>query len=181
MANDPLHGLPEVPSFEVTSSEAEDGKELAKPQYSGKFGVPGGEDVSPQLSWSGAPDGTQSYVVTVFDPDAPTGSGFWHWAVADIPADVTELPAGAGEAGNAKLPGDAFQLRHDGGAADFVGAAPPAGHGVHRYFFIVHAVDVASVRDLGVTEDSTPGFLGFILSSHTLARAIMVPTAEIAG
>ena len=142
MANDPLHGLPEVPSFQVTSSDVEDGKEFAKAQYSGKFGVPGGEDVSPQLSWSGAPDGTQSYVVTVLDPDTPTGSGFWHWAVADIPADVTELPTGAGEAGNAKLPGSAFQLRHDGGAADFVGAAPPAGHGVHRYFFIVHAVDV---------------------------------------
>ena len=181
MANDPLHGLPEVPSFSVTSTDVEHGEEFAKPHYSGKFGVPGGEDVSPHLAWSGAPTETQSYVVTCFDPDAPTGSGFWHWAVVDLPADVTELPSGAGEAGNAKLPGGAFQLRHDGGTADFVGAAPPAGHGVHRYYFIVHAVDVPSLRDVGVTEDATPGFLGLVLSSHTLARAVLVPTAEIPG
>src|SRR4029079_19829664 len=152
-ANDPFAGLPEVPSFTVTSTTLTEGGGTPPAQMSGLFGVPGGEDVSPQLSWSGAPDGTKSYAVTVLDPDAPTGSGFWHWAVADIPADVTELPTGAGEAGNAKLPGNAFQLRHDGGAADFVGAAPPAGHGGHRDFFILHAVHLASGRGLGGTQD----------------------------
>lgn len=181
MANDPLARLPEVPSFDVTSADAEHGEEWAKAQYSGQLGVPGGEDVSPQLSWSGAPEGTQGYAVTIYDPDAPTGAGFWHWAVADIPADVTELPTGAGEPGNAKLPGNAFQLRHDGGGAGFIGAAPPAGHGEHRYFVIVYALDIPSVRALGVTEDSSPAFFGFNLSGHTLARAVMVMTAEIPG
>src|SRR4029079_13252956 len=154
-ANDPFAGLPEVPSFTVTSTTLTEGGGTPPAQMSGLFGVPGGEDVSPQLSWSGAPDGTQSYAVTVLDPDAPTGSGFWHWAVADIPADVSELPTAVGEAANPKLPGDAFQLRHDGGSADFIGAAPPAGHGKHRDFFIVHAVDVPSVRDLGGRQDSS--------------------------
>jgi phosphatidylethanolamine-binding protein (PEBP) family uncharacterized protein len=94
-ANDPFAGLPEVPSFTVTSTTLTNGGDTPTAQMSGIFGVPGGEDISPQLSWSGAPEGTKSYAVTVYDPDAPTQSGFWHWAVADIPATVTELPEGA--------------------------------------------------------------------------------------
>ena len=143
---------------------------------SGIFGVPGGEDISPQLSWSGAPEGTKSYAVTVYDPDAPTGSGFWHWAVADIPATVTELPEGAGDDTGSGLPEGALQLRTDAGAARFIGAAPPAGHGEHRYFVVVHALDVESI---GVPTDATPAFLGFNLLSHILGRAILTVTAKI--
>jgi phosphatidylethanolamine-binding protein (PEBP) family uncharacterized protein len=88
--------LPVVPSFTVTSTDVTDGQALPPAQMSGIFGVPGGEDLSPQLSWSGAPAETRSYTVTMYDPDAPSGSGFWHWAVADILASVTGLPAGAG-------------------------------------------------------------------------------------
>lgn len=88
-ANDPFARLPEAASFTVTSTTVRDGDAWPPEQFSS--GVPGGKDISPQLSWSGAPDGTKSYAVTVYDPDAPTGSGFWHWAVADIPATVTEL------------------------------------------------------------------------------------------
>ena len=95
--NDPFARLPVVPSFTVTSTDVTDGQALPPAQMSGIFGVPGGEDLSPQLSWSGAPAETRSYTVTMYDPDAPSGSGFWHWAVADIPASVTGLPAGAGE------------------------------------------------------------------------------------
>src|SRR5258708_35621658 len=91
-ANDPFARLPEVASFTVSSTTVADGASWSPDQLSGIFGVPGGKDVSPQLSWSGAPAGTKSYAVTVYDPDAPTGSGFWHWALADIPATVTELP-----------------------------------------------------------------------------------------
>lgn len=124
-ANSPFARLPEAPSFTVTSTTVADGAAWSAEQFSGIFGVPGGKDISPQLSWSGAPEGTKSYAVTVYDPDAPTGSGFWHWAVADIPAAVTDLPEGAGDDIGSALPEGAFQLRGDAGAARFIGAAPP--------------------------------------------------------
>ena len=170
----PYAFLPEVPSFTVTSEDLSDGRPLAQPQASGVMGA-GGDDVSPQLSWSGFPEETRSFAVTVFDACAPTASGFWHWAVADIPADVTSLPTGAGDPEGSELPDSAVQLRNDAGAPGYVGAAPPEGHGPHRYYVVVHAVDVAS---LDLPEGATPAFLGFNLFSHTLARAIVVPTYE---
>ena len=156
LSYNPYDHLPEVPSFQLTSTDLTDGQPLALPQVSGVMGA-GGEDRSPQLSWSGFPEGTRSFAVTVYDPDAPTVSGFWHWAVANIPVSVTELPSGAGVEGNAKLPEGAIQLRSDGGIQGFVGAAPPAGHGPHRYFVVVHAVDTDR---LDVTPESTPAVLG---------------------
>ncbi|MCU1480257.1 MAG: phospholipid-binding protein [Subtercola sp.] len=176
MTNDPFARLPEVASFTVTSSSIRDGEALPPAQMSGVFGVPGGQDSSPQLSWSGAPEGTLSYAVTMYDPDAPTGSGFWHWAVAGLPADVTELPEGAGDDTGSGLPASAVQLRNDGGAARYIGGAPPAGHGAHRYFVVVHALDVA---DLGVGADASPAFLGFSMFGHELGRAVIVATAQI--
>lgn len=171
MAHNPYDRLPRVPSFELTSTDVADGKTLPLPQASGVFGA-GGEDRSPQLSWRGAPNGTRSYAVTCFDPDAPTGSGFWHWAVVDIPASVTSLDSGAG---SGELPAGAFQLRNDANLKGYLGAAPPPGHGVHRYFFVVHAVDVPSLE---ISADATNAFLGFTLFSHTLARASIVPVFE---
>ncbi|OII18872.1 YbhB/YbcL family Raf kinase inhibitor-like protein [Curtobacterium sp. MCBA15_013] len=175
-ANNPFARLPEVPSFTLTSSTVADGQPLPTAQLSAAFGVPGGEDVSPQLTWSGAPEGTKSYAVTMYDPDAPTGSGFWHWAVANIPASVTSLPEGAGDDTASGIPAGAFQLPGDARAARFIGGAPPAGHGAHRYFITVHALDV---EDIGVPVDGTPAFLGFNIASHILGRATIVPTAEI--
>jgi Raf kinase inhibitor-like YbhB/YbcL family protein len=167
----PYDVLPQVPGFELTSTDVTDGAPLSSPQVSGVMGA-GGEDCSPQLSWSGFPEGTKSFVVTVYDPDAPTHSGFWHWAVANIPVSVTELPSGASDGG---LPEGAVQLRNDAGFAGYVGAAPPAGHGRHRYFVAVHAV---GVERLDVTPEASPAFLGFNLFSHTLARAVLVGTYE---
>ncbi|UGT62093.1 YbhB/YbcL family Raf kinase inhibitor-like protein [Nocardia asteroides] len=175
MRNNPYDALPDVPSFTVTSDDVADGEKFGNDQVSGVFGA-GGRDISPQLSWSGFPEGTKSFAVTVYDPDAPTASGFWHWAVADIPAGTTSLPSGAGsgEEGGA-IPTGAITLRNDGGFAGYVGAAPPQGHGPHRYFVVVHAVDVES---LGVPPEASPAFLGFNLFSHTLARATLVATYE---
>ncbi|SHF62197.1 hypothetical protein SAMN05443575_0461 [Jatrophihabitans endophyticus] len=174
MSRNPYADLPEVPSFDVTSTDVADGRPLADPQVSGVMGA-GGEDASPQLSWSGAPEGTKSYAVTVYDPDAPTASGFWHWAVFDIPASVTELPTNASKDG---LPDGAVQLNNDGGFAGYVGAAPPAGHGPHHYYVVVHAVDV---ERLDIPAEGSCAFLGFNLFSHSLGRATLVPTYEVQG
>ncbi|MBU2667049.1 YbhB/YbcL family Raf kinase inhibitor-like protein [Actinoplanes bogorensis] len=169
--NNPFARLPQVPSFELKSTAATEGEPLPPAQMSGAFGIPGGLDLSPDLAWSGAPEGTRSYAVTVYDPDAPTMSGFWHWAVVNIPATVTELPAGAGSA----LPAGAITLPNDARLPQYIGAAPPAGHGPHRYFITVHALDVA---DIGVPADSTPALLGFTMTGHILGRATIVATAE---
>jgi Raf kinase inhibitor-like YbhB/YbcL family protein len=174
MSRDPYADLPQLPWFELTSNDIKAGEEVPTALRSGIFGA-GGEDRSPELSWTGFPEGTQSFVVTVYDPDAPTASGFWHWAVVDIPTSVTHLPTGAGEESGDAIPGQAFQLRNDAGLARYLGAAPPPGHGRHDYHYVVHAVDVPS---LGIAADSTPAYLGFNLFSHTLGRARIVSWFE---
>lgn len=175
--HDPYAALPSLPSFTLRSNDVADGETLATPHRSGIFGA-GGEDRSPHLSWAGFPAETKSFAVTCFDPDAPTASGFWHWAVFDIPASVTELASGAGDASGSGLPASAITLKNDGGIKQYLGAAPPAGHGPHRYYFVVHAVDVES---LGIDPESTPAFLGFNLFSHTIGRAVITPVYENKG
>jgi Raf kinase inhibitor-like YbhB/YbcL family protein len=167
---DPLALLPVVPSFTLTSTDVRDGEQMPKAQLGSSAG---GQDQSPQLAWSGFPSATSSFCVTMYDADAPTGSGLWHWAVVDIPGNVTELPAGAGAAGDAKLPAGAFQMPNDLRMAQYLGAAPPAG--THRYYIVVTAVDVPSI---GIDKNATPAVLGFMLLSHTLARAVLIPIAS---
>ena len=174
MMRDPYDELPALPTFQLSSESFRDGGDLALAQVSGLMGA-GGSDSSPQLSWSGFPTNTESFVVTIYDPDAPTASGFWHWAVADIPSSVTSLAAGAGEIGAPKLPSGALTLLNDVGLRGFVGAAPPAGHGPHHYFVAVHALPVAT---LGLGESASPAYLGFNLFSQAIARAVIVGTYE---
>lgn len=172
---DPYSPLPSLPSFTLRSENLTDGATLANGQVSGIMGA-GGEDLSPQLTWSGFPSETKSFAVTCYDPDAPTASGFWHWAVADIPATVTSLPEGAGDETGSGLPEGAITLTNDASLRRYIGAAPPPGHGPHRYFFVVHAVDVES---LGLDESTPPAVLGFNLFFHTLGRGMIVPTYEV--
>jgi Raf kinase inhibitor-like YbhB/YbcL family protein len=169
----PYEFLPQVSSFTVTSTDIADGQTLSNAQVSGVFGA-GGEDISPQLAWSGFPEETRSFAVTCFDPDAPTGSGFWHWAIANLPASVTELASGAGSP-DSSLPEGAVMLAGDAGARRYVGAAPPPGHGPHRYFFAVHAL---SQERLEVDGDTRPALLGFQMFGKTLARGMIVPVYE---
>ena len=156
-------------TFTVTSTGFTDAGVLPDSQVQAKG------NRSPQLSWAGAPEGTKSFAVTCYDPDAPTGSGFWHWTVANIPADVAELAEGASPGG---LPAKAIEGRTDFGEPGFGGAAPPPGHGPHRYIFTVFAVDT---EKLVVTPENSGAVFGFNLHFHTLAKASITATYENKG
>jgi Raf kinase inhibitor-like YbhB/YbcL family protein len=166
IAPDPYDVLPKVPSFTLESDDLEDGKPLDHEFARSRFGGP---DISPELHWSSFPEKTKGFAVTCFDPDAPTGSGFWHWVLIGLPPNVTKLPRGLGSG----LPKGAFHVRNDFGERAYGGAAPPQGDRPHRYVFAVHALDV---QRLDVTEDATPAIVGFNLTMHTLARAAVHPT-----
>ena len=124
----------------------------------------GGKNTSPQLSWSGAPDGTKSYAITCFDPDAPTGSGYWHWLAFNIPASVTKLDAGAG---NSAAPAGGKGASSDFGMTSYGGPCPPKGHGDHHYTFTVYALDVDKLE--GVTDKTSGATLVFNMRGHVLA------------
>lgn len=168
VAPNPYDLLPATGSFTLSSPDITDGQPLDD-----VFAVDGG-NTSPALSWSGFPEQTQSFLVTCFDPDAPTPSGYWHWSAVDLPADVTELEQGAGES-DIGLPGAAFHVRSDGGSFGYEGAGPPPGDHPHRYFFAVHALDTDTL-DLGA--DDSPTKVAFTALFHTLARAVLVPTYQ---
>lgn len=172
MANDPNWLLPEVPVFTLTSPDFEHGAAL--PAWSRARGA-GAENRSPALAWSGAPAGTKSFVLTMFDPDAPTSSGWWHWFVANIPADVTELPQDAGRPDAGLLPAPAVTTLNESRVAAYGGAAPPAGHGPHRYFFTVSALDI---ERLELPEGATPAMLSFLMREHVIGRAQLMGVTE---
>jgi Raf kinase inhibitor-like YbhB/YbcL family protein len=149
--------------------------DLAGDTFANKFVLNGfggtGQNVSPALQWSNAPAGTKSFALQVYDPDAPTGSGFWHWAVYNIPADATGLPQGAGNAA-ATLPAGAFGGNNDfldtgatGGNGNYGGPCPPAGDAAHRYVFTLFALAVDKVEMAGgVPKTGTAGLFGFVLN-----------------
>lgn len=175
-ALNPYAGMRQVPSFTLVSDDIQDGEPLPGEVYAD---YAGGANQSPHLLWSGFPAETKSFVVTAFDPDAPTGSGFWHWAVANIPATVTELSAGAGAAGAIELlPEGAITMPNEMREPAFTGAGPPEHTGVHHYWFVVHALDV---EHIDIDPQATPAVLGFMMRDAVLARAIIVSTGEFGG
>ncbi|WP_074012741.1 kinase inhibitor [Candidatus Sodalis sp. SoCistrobi] len=156
--------------FTLFSNDLQPGATLPERHVFNGMGYQG-DNISPHLAWDNVPAGTKSFVITVFDPDAPTGSGWWHWLVANIPADVRMLPQGAGS-GQDNLPAGAVQGRTDFGSAGYGGAAPPQGE-THRYQFTVHALDV---EHLEVDENASGAMIGFNVHFHTLGSAPLTVT-----
>ncbi len=169
---DPYDVLPVRPAFSVTSKDLVDGGIVPIGQVHDSAG---GENTSPHLAWSGQPAGTESFVVTCYDPDAPTGSGFWHWVLVDLAGSASELPTGAGSGAFAGLPAGAYHVRSDWGGKEYGGAAPPQGDIPHRYVFTVHAVDVPKLE---INDEVSPAVVGFNLAFHTLARAVLRVTYQ---
>lgn len=163
-------------TFKITSNSFKDGDYLGQEFYlSTDFGFAcAGANKSPHLAWSGAPAGTKSFAVTCLDVDAPTGSGFWHWVVCNIPATVTELPLGAGSAGGI-MPAGALQSRTDFGKPGYGGPCPPEGDHPHRYMFTVFAV---GVEKLQADVETSAALIGFQLHFNTLAKADLMALAK---
>jgi len=147
-------------SLTLSSTDIANGKFMAKAQEFQGFGCSGGNQ-SPQLSWSGAPAGTAAFAIMVHDPDAPTGSGWWHWQLVNIPKDVTSIAAGA------MAPAGSQQMNNDYGAKGFGGACPPPKHGVHRYQFTVHALS----QKLELPENASGALTGYMVKAHSLASS----------
>ena len=160
-------GAAQAAGFTLTSPTIKPGSMLTEAQVFKGFGCEG-KNTSPALKWSGAPSGTKSYAVTVYDPDAPTGSGWWHWVVYNIPASATELPEGAGGTDGKGLPAGTAQGRTDFGSAGFGGACPPKGDKPHRYIFTVHALKTDKIE---VPADASAALVGFMLNANRLAKA----------
>lgn len=154
-------------TFTLTSSDV--GGQATEQQVFNGMGCTGNNQ-SPQLSWTNAPAGTKSFAVTMYDPDAPTGSGFWHWVVFDLPANTPGLPTGAGGPSGALPPG-AIQSITDFGAAGYGGPCPPPGHGAHRYIITVFAL---RTDKLGLDAKASPAYVGFNLHAQTLAKASII-------
>jgi Raf kinase inhibitor-like YbhB/YbcL family protein len=159
-------GAQRATSFTLTSPDIASGKSIAMKHVYDSFGC-SGQNLSPALEWKGAPAGTRSFALMVHDPDAPTGSGFWHWVVYNIPANVSSLETGAGDASKNRLPPGTVQGRTDYGIRGYGGPCPPPGP-QHRYFFRLHAL---KVEKLEVPDDATAALIGFNVNANTLAKA----------
>jgi Raf kinase inhibitor-like YbhB/YbcL family protein len=160
-------GSASAAGFALTSAEIKAGGTIADEQVFNGFGCTG-KNISPELKWSGAPAGTKSFALTVYDPDAPTGSGFWHWVVFNIPATATELPKNAGDPKANLMPAGAVQSRTDFGVPGWGGPCPPQGDKPHRYIFTLFAVDVDK---LDANADTSAAVVGFNLHFHTVGKA----------
>lgn len=157
-------------AFKLKSTDVLDNQPLKPAQVFNGFGCNGGNR-SPQLEWSGAPAGTKSFAVTIYDPDAPTGSGWWHWVVYNLPASASKLDAGAGQQG--KLPQGAEHGRNDYGRFDFGGACPPEGDKPHRYVFTVHALKVDKIE---VPKDASAALIGYMINASRIGAAMLTAT-----
>ncbi len=153
----------------VTSTDINAGEKMSKVHEFAGFGC-NGDNLSPQLSWQGAPTGTKSFAVTAYDPDAPTGSGWWHWVLINIPAEEHQLKTGAGAPEKGYLPVGSQSFRTDYGSKSFGGACPPEGDQAHRYQFTVFALDV---EKLALPEDGSAALVGYYLNAHALEKATL--------
>ena len=151
-------------SLTLTSQDIAQGQFMSKAQEFNGFGCSGG-DLSPHLKWSGAPKGTKSFAITAYDPDAPTGSGWWHWQVVNIPTSVMEIPAGAGSVALNRAAEGSVQIQNDYGSRGFGGACPPEGHGIHHYRFTVHALSVEMVE---LPESASGALAGYMINAHKI-------------
>lgn len=158
-------------SMTLTSPDITDGGTIANEQVFKGFGCTG-SNISPALKWSGAPSGTKSFAVSIYDPDAPTGSGWWHWVVFNIPANMTGLPKNAGDVKKKLLPKGVIQSRTDFGADGYGGPCPPKGDPAHHYHITVFAVDVDKLPD-AKSDAASAALVGFDLHFHTLAKATL--------
>ncbi len=159
-------------SFTLYSKQL--GGQASKVEEFNGFGCEG-QNQSPDLRWENAPDGTESFAITMYDPDAPTGSGWWHWLAFDIPATVSNLPQGAGQPGAGLMPEGAIQSLTNYGVAGYGGPCPPPGHGAHQYIITVYALKTAS---LGLEEQTNPAIVGYYLWNNSLAKASIVAYYE---
>lgn len=158
--------------FTLGSPTISDGGTLGAAQIFNGFGC-SGQNISPALKWSGAPEGTKSYALTVYDPDAPTGSGWWHWQVINIPARVSSLPVNAGSADGKRLPQGARQGPSDFGVKAFGGACPPEGDQAHRYKFSLYAL---GTETLTPPENASAALIGFMINANALDKASFTAT-----
>ncbi|QIL88789.1 YbhB/YbcL family Raf kinase inhibitor-like protein [Microbulbifer sp. SH-1] len=156
----------DVKKFTLASKTFVNGARMQPAQLYFGFGC-SGENISPELHWRGAPEGTRSFALTVHDPDAPTGSGWWHWIVFNIPADMNSLPEGAGDPKSGLIP-EAIQSRTDFGSSGYGGACPPEGHGDHRYQFRIYAL---KVDQLPLDENSPAAMVAYYVNANKLAEA----------
>lgn len=157
-------------SFKLTSPDIKEGQTIAAAQVFKGMGCTG-QNISPALEWTGAPAGTKSFAVTAYDPDAPTGSGWWHWVVYNIPVSTTKLAAGAGDATKKLMPAGAVQGNTDFGQPGYGGPCPPVGDKPHHYHFTVYALDLDKID---VPANASPAMVGFNLHFHTLAKSAII-------
>ena len=158
--------------FTLESAEVKPNSTISEAQVYKGFGCEGG-NVSPSLKWKNAPAGTKSFAVTVYDPDAPTGSGWWHWVMFNIPAGVTSLPKGAGDPASGKTPAGTIQARSDYGKPGYGGPCPPPGDRPHRYIFTVYALKADKID---ADENAMPALVGFMINATKIAKASFTAT-----
>ena len=156
-------------SLTLSSQDITEAKFMSKDHEFNGFGC-SGADKSPHLKWSGIPKGTKSFAITAYDPDAPTGSGWWHWQIVNIPMSVRELATDAGNTKNIAVPKGSMQIQDDYGSRGFGGACPPKGHGVHHYRFTVHAL---SIEKLELPEDASGALAGYMINAHTIESSTL--------
>lgn len=160
-------------SFKLSSSDIKEGQQMSSAHEFQGFGCNGGNK-SPQLRWEGEPDGTEAFAIMAYDPDAPTGSGWWHWQVVNIPKGINEIPAGAGDISKNLMPEGITNIKNDYGVLGFGGACPPKGNGIHRYQFTIYALS----KKLDLPADASGALTGYMVKANSIASSTIEATYQ---